>query len=433
MADLGGDFARALESVRERIGIGNKRGDQGVKAEVSGHQVAISVTIMVEFGHVVLEVARQVQANVARQTQRMLGLSVVEVNVTVDDVRTPRPCATRGARAGRGQPPPAWPRAYEGVRGRRAPPPGSPVDGVVGGAPQVLHGVGTPRSPPRRRAPGSAAGVAGRRPRPRAAGGTPRSVAGRRRGPRGPAWRPWRRSTARCRVGRRAPPRRRRGRCPPPGRAWPSASARASASTVARRLAGMARTAGSTAATAAGVGNRWVSPPSGSSTGSPPAATSRAARVPAAATVTCWPSTILRAISAGSTVPGMRRPGAAATGGPAGRRPGLRRRRRDRRRGRGGAGRRRRRGEVGVGGHPEPAGDVVSPGASATTPGPDGSRSVRRSAPPRHSSTRGPPSPPGGRTGCRGHSGGRKSRRSSCSTAPRWRPEPVGASRFVDT
>ena len=46
---------------------------------------------MVEFGHVVLEVARQVQANVARQTQRMLGLTVVEVNVTVDDVRTPRP------------------------------------------------------------------------------------------------------------------------------------------------------------------------------------------------------------------------------------------------------------------------------------------------------------------------------------------------------
>ncbi len=65
-------------------------GDQGVKAEVKGHDVAISVTIMVEFGHVVLDVARQVQANVARKTQRMLGLRVVEVNVTVDDVRTAR-------------------------------------------------------------------------------------------------------------------------------------------------------------------------------------------------------------------------------------------------------------------------------------------------------------------------------------------------------
>ena len=90
VADLGGDFERAVESVRERIGLGNKRGDQGVKAEVKGHDVAISITIMVEFGHVVLDVARQVQINVARKTQRMLGLRVVEVNVTVDDVRTAR-------------------------------------------------------------------------------------------------------------------------------------------------------------------------------------------------------------------------------------------------------------------------------------------------------------------------------------------------------
>jgi uncharacterized alkaline shock family protein YloU len=90
VADVGGDFERALESVRERIGLGNKRGDQGIKADVKGHEVAISVTIMVEFGHVVLDVARQVQANVARKTQRMLGLKVMEVNVTVDDVRTTR-------------------------------------------------------------------------------------------------------------------------------------------------------------------------------------------------------------------------------------------------------------------------------------------------------------------------------------------------------
>jgi uncharacterized alkaline shock family protein YloU len=91
VADLGGDFARALESVRERIGLGAKRGDQGVKAEVKGHDVAINVTVMVEFGYVVLDVARQVQANVAAKTGRMLGLRVVEVNVNVDDVRTARP------------------------------------------------------------------------------------------------------------------------------------------------------------------------------------------------------------------------------------------------------------------------------------------------------------------------------------------------------
>jgi uncharacterized alkaline shock family protein YloU len=91
VADLGGDIERALESVRERIGIGHKRGDQGVKAQISGRDVAISVTIMIEYGHVVMDVARNVQTNVAVQTNRMLGLNVVEVNVTVDDVRMPRP------------------------------------------------------------------------------------------------------------------------------------------------------------------------------------------------------------------------------------------------------------------------------------------------------------------------------------------------------
>lgn len=91
VADLGGDFARAMESVRERIGIGQKRGDQGVKAKISGREVAIDVTIMIEYGHVVMDVARRVQHNVAVQTNRMLGLAVVEVNVTVDDVRMPRP------------------------------------------------------------------------------------------------------------------------------------------------------------------------------------------------------------------------------------------------------------------------------------------------------------------------------------------------------
>jgi uncharacterized alkaline shock family protein YloU len=95
VADLGGDVARAVESVRERIGIGHRRGDQGVKASINGREVSIEVTIVIEYGHVVMDVARRVKTNVALQTNRMLGLRVVEVNVVVDDVRMPavRPAA----------------------------------------------------------------------------------------------------------------------------------------------------------------------------------------------------------------------------------------------------------------------------------------------------------------------------------------------------
>jgi uncharacterized alkaline shock family protein YloU len=90
VADLGGDLSRTVESVRERIGIGHRRGDQGVKARIDGREVSIEVTIVIEYGHVVMEVARQVKTNVAIQTNRMLGLRVVEVNVVVDDVTMPQ-------------------------------------------------------------------------------------------------------------------------------------------------------------------------------------------------------------------------------------------------------------------------------------------------------------------------------------------------------
>jgi uncharacterized alkaline shock family protein YloU len=91
VADLGGDIARALESVRERIGVGQKRGDQGIKAKVEDREVSVDVTIVIEYGYVVMDVARQVKNNVANQTGRMLGLRVTEVNVKVDDVKLPQP------------------------------------------------------------------------------------------------------------------------------------------------------------------------------------------------------------------------------------------------------------------------------------------------------------------------------------------------------
>jgi uncharacterized alkaline shock family protein YloU len=89
VADLGGDFARAIESVRDRIGIGSRRGTQGVSAQIQDRQVGIDLTIVVEYGHVVMEVAAEVKANVARSVSLMLGMRVIEVNVTVDDVRLP--------------------------------------------------------------------------------------------------------------------------------------------------------------------------------------------------------------------------------------------------------------------------------------------------------------------------------------------------------
>jgi uncharacterized alkaline shock family protein YloU len=89
VADLGGDLERAFESVRDRIGLGSKRANQGVRAQILNEQVTIDITIVIEYGYVVMEVATDVRANVARSVSHMLGMRVTEVNVTVDDVRLP--------------------------------------------------------------------------------------------------------------------------------------------------------------------------------------------------------------------------------------------------------------------------------------------------------------------------------------------------------
>jgi uncharacterized alkaline shock family protein YloU len=91
VSELGGNLARAFEAVREHVGVGQKRGTQGVRAKVEDRQVWIHVVIVIDYGAVVMDVARAVKANVARAVSHMLGLRVVEVDVTVDDVAVPRP------------------------------------------------------------------------------------------------------------------------------------------------------------------------------------------------------------------------------------------------------------------------------------------------------------------------------------------------------
>ncbi|MFC4060357.1 Asp23/Gls24 family envelope stress response protein [Planomonospora corallina] len=85
VAGLGTDPGRLAEAVRERAA-GRFR---GVSAHVQDRTVAVDVAIVAEYGHVVMDVAGEVKTNVARTVSRMLGMRVVEVNVTVDDVRLP--------------------------------------------------------------------------------------------------------------------------------------------------------------------------------------------------------------------------------------------------------------------------------------------------------------------------------------------------------
>lgn len=84
---LGGGGARALGAIRDAINATDLT--QGVKVEVGESQAAADITIVVEYGAQIQEVADQVRSRVAGAISHLVGLEVVEVNVDVNDVHIP--------------------------------------------------------------------------------------------------------------------------------------------------------------------------------------------------------------------------------------------------------------------------------------------------------------------------------------------------------
>ncbi|GGO92221.1 Asp23/Gls24 family envelope stress response protein [Wenjunlia tyrosinilytica] len=86
---LGGGLARTLGAVRDRVPGGRTNVARGVKVEVGQRQTAIDIDLVVEYGVPITEVASDVRENVIAAVERMTGLEVVEVNVSVIDVHLP--------------------------------------------------------------------------------------------------------------------------------------------------------------------------------------------------------------------------------------------------------------------------------------------------------------------------------------------------------
>ena len=87
---LGGGAARAFGAIRERIpGSGGPNVSQGVAVEVGETQAAVDVDVVVEYGVSITDLAAGIRRNVITSIERMTGLEVVEVNISVDDVHLP--------------------------------------------------------------------------------------------------------------------------------------------------------------------------------------------------------------------------------------------------------------------------------------------------------------------------------------------------------
>ncbi len=81
ISGMGGSMAGSLA---ERLG--HKNLNKGVKVEVGEKEAAVDLFVIVDFGVRIPEVALEVQKTVKKAIESMTGLSVVEVNVHVQNV-----------------------------------------------------------------------------------------------------------------------------------------------------------------------------------------------------------------------------------------------------------------------------------------------------------------------------------------------------------
>ncbi len=84
--DLGGGAARTVSAIRERIPGASVDRSQGVAVEVGERQTAIDIDLIADYGVAIADLSAAVRRNVITAVERMTGLEVTEVNLTVHDV-----------------------------------------------------------------------------------------------------------------------------------------------------------------------------------------------------------------------------------------------------------------------------------------------------------------------------------------------------------
>jgi uncharacterized alkaline shock family protein YloU len=85
---LGGGVARALGAVTQRLPVGESN-SQGVSVEAGEKEAAVDVTVVVEYGESIPNVAQQIRDNVVRRIEGLTGLRVTQVNVAINDLHFP--------------------------------------------------------------------------------------------------------------------------------------------------------------------------------------------------------------------------------------------------------------------------------------------------------------------------------------------------------
>lgn len=86
--DMGIGAARTFGALKEKLPVGSNAPSptQGVSVEVGEKEAAVDLDLVIEYGVSIPDLSRSVRSNVIQRVERMTGLSVTEVNISVDDV-----------------------------------------------------------------------------------------------------------------------------------------------------------------------------------------------------------------------------------------------------------------------------------------------------------------------------------------------------------
>jgi uncharacterized alkaline shock family protein YloU len=83
---MGKSMSRAFGSLRAKVPGGTASQSQGVSVEVGERQAAVDIDIVAYYGVSIVETSDAIRENVIDRIEKMTGLDVVEVNISVDDL-----------------------------------------------------------------------------------------------------------------------------------------------------------------------------------------------------------------------------------------------------------------------------------------------------------------------------------------------------------
>jgi uncharacterized alkaline shock family protein YloU len=90
---MGGGTSQAVGSIMSAVpGVGGGSASQsrGVTVEVGEVEAAVDLSMSVEYGRAIPQVAEAVRTNVIRRVESLVGLRVTEVSITVNDIFFPQ-------------------------------------------------------------------------------------------------------------------------------------------------------------------------------------------------------------------------------------------------------------------------------------------------------------------------------------------------------